>query len=86
MKFPTIEDGEKRIVFEHTSGRFKGIHSICGLRKDAPTPLPEYNEAVDMHDHVGPVCLVASKPRYYLYREVFTPEMQNGKTFNEGQR
>jgi hypothetical protein len=75
-----------RIVLEHTSGILKGIHSICGLAKDAPSPLPEFNPEVDMRDHTAPVSLVVVKRSYVLYREVTTPEMQNGKSFNKGQR
>jgi len=61
---------DKRVVLEHTSGKLKGVHSICGLAKDAPQPLPEFNAEVEMQDHVGPVCLVAVKRSYVLYREI----------------
>jgi len=67
---------DRRIVLEHVSGKLAGCHSICGLERDAPTPLPLYNPEVDMQDHVGAVRLVEVKQRYVLYREI----MEGGKT------
>lgn len=83
---PAVAASNRRIVLEHRSGVMKGIFNITGLESDAPRPLPDYNPEVMMRDHVAPVCLVAVRPRFVLYREVVTPEMQNGKTFNEAQR
>lgn len=67
----------------------KGIHSICGLKSNAVQPLPEILDAVEMIDspgmrEPGPVCLVAAKRRYMLYRQISTPEQT--KTFHEAQR
>lgn len=82
---------DKRIVLEHTVGPLKGVHSICMRTSDAPSPLPELAMAEEMIDSPrmrlpGPVGLVAVKPRYVLYRQIVTPELQNGKTFNEAQQ
>jgi len=66
---------DRRIVLEHVSGKLAGCYSICGLVSAAPKPLPEYNPEVDMQDHVGPVCLVAVKRSYVLYREIITPNL-----------
>jgi hypothetical protein len=82
---------DKRIVLEQTRGRLKGVHSICGLKSQATDPLPEILDAVDMIDspamrEPGPVSLVAEKRSYTLYRQIFTPDMQKGMTFNRGQR
>ena len=83
MQKPIFSDENKRIVLEHTTGIMKGIHSICGLRKDAPTPLPEFNPEVEMRDHIGAVSLVAQKRSYVLYREVYGPPAQ--KSFDKRQ-
>lgn len=69
----------------------KGIHSICGLKSQALSPLPEFLDAVDLIDSPamrapGPVSLVAEKRSYTLYRQIYKPGMQNGKSFNEAQR
>lgn len=90
MILPEITS-DLRIVLEHTEGRMKGIHSICGRKSTAISPLPEILDAVDMVDAPsmrtpGPVCLVAVKRSYVLYRQITTPEMQNGKSFNRSQR
>jgi hypothetical protein len=74
-----VTEFDKRIVLEHTTGKFKGIHSICGLRSDAPDPLPEFTPDVDMHDHTGPVSLVEVKRTYVLYREIYKPAKMVGR-------
>lgn len=88
---PTLHDSNKRIVLQHTQGPMAGVFSICGLRSAAVHPLPELLDATEMIDSPrmrtpGPVCLVAEKPRYTLYRQITTPEMQRGRTFNQDQR
>jgi hypothetical protein len=75
---------DKRIVLEHTRGRMKGIHSICGLKSEATAPLPEILDAVEMIDspsmrEPGPVSLVAEKRSYTLYRQIYTPEKMMGR-------
>jgi len=90
LKMPAIEQ-DYRIVLEHTVGPMAGVHSICGLKSTAVQPLPEFLDAAEMIDAPsmrtpGPVSLVTVKRSYVLYRQVVTPEMQNGKTFNRSQR
>ena len=76
-----------RIVLEHTRGKMAGIHSICGLKWDGPAP--EFLDAVELIDNPrmrepGPVCLVAAKRSYLLYRQIRTPE--DTKQFDARQR
>lgn len=91
LKMPELRD-DKRIVLQQTRGRMAGIFTICGRESHIPgNKLPEFELAENMLDmpsmrEPGPVCLVAVKPRYVLYRQIFTPKLQNGKTFNEAQR
>jgi hypothetical protein len=68
-----------RVVLEHITGRLKGIHSIVGLVSDAPSPLPEFVESVEMQDHSAPTSLVAVKRSYVLYREIYKPERMLGR-------
>lgn len=81
-----MSERSRRIVLEHTNGRLKGIHSIVGLECDAPHPLPEFVEDVDMLDHHAPTCLVGVKRSYVLYREVTNPENSQQKHFDKDQR
>ena len=76
-----------RVVLEHTLGHMKGIHSICGLTWDGPAPT--LLDAVELIDNPrmrepGPVCLVAAKRSYLLYRQIQTVEQTT--EFHEAQR
>ena len=76
-----------RVVLEHTRGKMKGVHSICGLKWDGPAL--EFLDAVELIDNPrmrepGPVCLVACKRSFLLYRQIRTPEQT--KEFHEAQR
>lgn len=90
LKMPDIKN-DKRIVLQQTRGRMAGIFTICGRESHIPgNKLPEFELAENMLDspsmrEPGPVSLIAVKPRYVLYRQIVTPDMQNGKTFNEAQ-
>lgn len=91
FRMPALSAGSRRVVLQHTQGRMAGVHSICGLAERAVKPLPEFLDTVDLIDTPsmrtpGPVGLVAVKPRYVLYRQIFTPELQNGMTFKKEQR
>jgi hypothetical protein len=77
---------DKRIVLENTNGVMAGVFQIMGLESDAPKPLPEFVPEVEMRDHIGPASLIGVKRSHVLYREIFTPEMQNGKEFNRSQQ
>jgi len=92
------EDSNKRIVLEHTKGRMKGIHSICGLKSAAVQPLPEVLDIVEMIDSpamrepgLGELAsLVAEKRSYTLYRQIYKPTEMQGRAmpnapFNERQ-
>lgn len=75
---------DKRIVLYHTVGPMKGIHSICGLKSEALSPLPEILDATEMIDSPrmrtpGPVSLVAEKRSYTLYRQIYTPAKMVGR-------
>lgn len=83
LKMPIVEQ-DLRIVLEHTTGRMKGIHSICGLKSLSISPLPEILDSVDMIDspsmrEPGPVSMVAVKKRYVLYRQIFAPTKMVGR-------
>lgn len=76
---PVLRDENKRIVLEHTTGMLAGCHSIQGLQRDAPDPLPEILPSVKMIDHEGPASLVAVKRSYVLYREIYAPSQMQGR-------
>lgn len=96
LVMPVLEGSNPRIVLEHMHGPMKGIHSICGLKSAAASPLPEIVDSVDMVDNPrmrtpGPASLVAVKRSYVLYRQIYTPNKmvgraQVGAPFDERQR
>lgn len=84
LALPELEH-DLRIVLEHTTGRMKGIHSICGRQSELKgAALPEIVDAVHMIDSPemrtpGPVSLVAVKRSYVLYRQIYTPSTMVGR-------
>ena len=92
FQMPAVAAPDLRIVLEHTRGRMAGVFSICGRQSHIPGgKLPEIEMAENLLDspsmrEPGPVSLVAVKRRFVLYRQITTPDMQNGKTFDRSQR
>lgn len=83
-KMPDIGNDDKRIVLEHTTGHMQGVHSICGLKSTAISPLPEILDTVDMVDAPsmrtpGPASMVAVKRKYVLYRQIYAPQKMQGR-------
>lgn len=60
-----VENGPKRLVVRHADG----LHQIMGIA--APGMPAEFVDAA--HSGIDePVCLVASKPRYWLYKTLMS--------------
>jgi hypothetical protein len=77
----------QRIVLEHTRGPYKGLKQITGHTdqfggQQPPAITSEFD--ITPGNRKGVASLVASRPRFLLYREIFTPEGMKG--FDRGQR
>jgi hypothetical protein len=69
---PTIEGPMRRIVLEHTTGRYAGLRQILGTDvelKKTHGELPNEVEDVDFLDHSGSCVLLKSRHRFHHYIE-----------------
>lgn len=61
---------EKRVVLEHTTGRFAHLWRIVGIVNQAEEQaLPSQVEHIDLIDHFGTCVLALVQKNYVLYRE-----------------
>lgn len=84
---PDVLAGGRRVVLEHTTGPYKGLHQIMGHTDDfggkqPPTVTDEFD--IQPFARRGVASLVRSNPRYLLYRELTKPEGLG--TFDRRQR
>lgn len=77
----------QRIVLEHTTGPYKGLFQVLGHTDEfegEQPPLTSEVFTITPGERQGQSCLVASHPRYLLYREITAPEGLG--TFHKDQR
>jgi hypothetical protein len=75
QSFPEISRNQ-RVVVQHSKGPHKGLYQILGHTDDLPKgQVPSTTLATLIPDgRPAQIDLVASKPRYLLYREFVAPE------------
>lgn len=82
---PEIPNNQ-RVVLEHRTGRFRGLFQIMGHVSEFQDGLPVVTPPTVEWPRKDAItaCIVASRPRYVLYREITAPDGLG--TFDRRQR